>query len=111
MCPASMNEDAGFTIVDDIEGMGNIKVLFIAGSGPIVGDVAVSRKLYNQILEGRDIDGAHSLTALSRHSSIKTSSGEPWDPVLYNCEGEFPTHYRHASGGRAGEGAHPMNSR
>ncbi|MGH7952675.1 MAG: VOC family protein [Limisphaerales bacterium] len=30
--------------------IGNIKVLFIAGFGPIVRDAAASRKLYNQIL-------------------------------------------------------------
>jgi hypothetical protein len=45
-----LNADAGFTIVDDMEGMENIKVLFIAGFGPIVRDVGVSRKLYNQKL-------------------------------------------------------------
>ena len=30
--------------------MGNIKVLFIAGFGPIVGEAAPSRKLYSQML-------------------------------------------------------------
>ena len=30
--------------------MGKIKVLFIAGFGPIVSDVGVSRKLYNRVL-------------------------------------------------------------
>ena len=33
-----------------MEQLGNIKVLFIAGFGPIVRDVGVSRKLYNQTL-------------------------------------------------------------
>ena len=33
-----------------MEEMRNIKVLFIAGFGPIVRDASVSRKLYNQIL-------------------------------------------------------------
>jgi hypothetical protein len=33
-----------------MEQMGNIKVLFIAGFGPIVREASASRKLYNQIL-------------------------------------------------------------
>lgn len=33
-----------------MEQIGNIRVLFIAGFGPIVGDVAISRQLYSQIL-------------------------------------------------------------
>lgn len=33
-----------------MEQMGNIKVLFIAGFGPIVRDVAAARKLYSQTL-------------------------------------------------------------
>ena len=33
-----------------MERFGNIRVLFIAGFGPIVGDVAISRQLYSQIL-------------------------------------------------------------
>ena len=36
--------------MDGMEEMRNIKVLFIAGFGPIVRDASVSRKLYNQIL-------------------------------------------------------------
>jgi hypothetical protein len=45
-------EDAGFTmgIGDATEEMGNIKVLFIAGFGPIVREPTASRKLYNQTL-------------------------------------------------------------
>jgi hypothetical protein len=31
--------------------MGNIKVLFIAGFGPIVGEATASRKLYSQMLD------------------------------------------------------------
>jgi hypothetical protein len=37
-------------IGDDVEEMRNIKVLFIAGFGPIVREASASRKLYNQIL-------------------------------------------------------------
>ena len=33
-----------------MEQMGNIKVLFIAGFGPIVREASASRKLYNRIL-------------------------------------------------------------
>jgi Glyoxalase-like domain len=33
-----------------MEGMRNIKVLFIAGFGPIVRDASASRNLYNQVL-------------------------------------------------------------
>ncbi len=35
---------------DAVKQKGNIKVLFIAGFGPIVPEAAASRKLYNQIL-------------------------------------------------------------
>jgi hypothetical protein len=44
--------DAGFImgIGDAMEEMGDIKVLFIAGFGPIVSEATASRKLYNQIL-------------------------------------------------------------
>jgi Glyoxalase-like domain len=35
---------------DDLEQMGRIKVLFIAGFGPIVREASASRKLYDQIL-------------------------------------------------------------
>src|SRR5581483_259309 len=35
---------------DDMEQIGNIKVLFIAGFGPIVREAAISRKHYNQVL-------------------------------------------------------------
>jgi hypothetical protein len=44
--------DAGFImgIGDAMEEMGDIKVLFIAGFGPIVSEASASRKLYNQIL-------------------------------------------------------------
>jgi hypothetical protein len=37
-------------MVDGMEEMGDIKVLFIAGFGPIVRDASVSRKLYNRVL-------------------------------------------------------------
>jgi hypothetical protein len=33
-----------------VDGIGNIKVLFVAGFGPIVREAAASRTLYNQIL-------------------------------------------------------------
>ncbi len=35
---------------DAMEPTGNIKVLFIAGFGPIVRDASLSRKLYNHVL-------------------------------------------------------------
>ena len=35
---------------DAIKQKANIKVLFIAGFGPIVPETAASRKLYNQVL-------------------------------------------------------------
>jgi hypothetical protein len=38
------------TIGDDVEEMRNIKVLFIAGFGPIVREASASRNLYKQIL-------------------------------------------------------------
>ena len=35
---------------DDLEQIGRVKVLFIAGFGPIVREASASRKLYDQIL-------------------------------------------------------------
>ncbi|HWF10185.1 MAG TPA: VOC family protein [Bryobacteraceae bacterium] len=49
---AALVAEAGFIMGtgDDMEKMGNIKVLFIAGFGPIVREAGASRKLYSEIL-------------------------------------------------------------
>ena len=35
-----------------MERIGNVRILFVAGFGPIVRDVTASRKLYSEILHG-----------------------------------------------------------
>jgi hypothetical protein len=35
---------------DSMQGLGNVKILFIAGFGPIIRDAAASRKLYRDVL-------------------------------------------------------------
>jgi hypothetical protein len=48
---------------DDMEQIGNISVLFIAGFGPIVREATASRKLYDQVL-GRSVAAFASSTVL-----------------------------------------------
>ena len=69
--------------------MGNIKVLFIAGFGPIVHDASLSREMYNQILgigfKEEDGDYLHTETlegaktfALWPLSQARTGTHRPW---------------------------------
>ena len=68
--------------------MGNIKVLFIAGFGPIVRNASVSRKLYNQILgigfEEADGDYLHTETL----EGAKTFALWPLSQTSLSCFGK-----------------------
>jgi hypothetical protein len=74
-------------MLDDMEEMRNIKVLFIAGFGPIVRDVGVSRKLYNQVLgigfKEEDGDYLHTETL----EGAKTFALWPLSQAAQSCFG------------------------
>ncbi len=67
--------------------MGNIKVLFIAGFGPIVRDASVSRKLYNQILGigFKEENGAYLHTEILE--GAKTFALWPLSQAAQSCFG------------------------
>ena len=87
---AGLIVDAGFpmVIVDDRTEMGNIKVLFIAGFGPIVRDASVSRKLYKQILgigfKEEDGDYLHTETTDIRKRCAVLRSDSPRTTRILN---------------------------
>src|SRR5215467_2978359 len=68
--------------------MGKIKVLFIAGCGPIVRDASVSRKLYNEILgigfKEEDGDYLHTETL----EGAKTFALWPLSQAAQSCFGK-----------------------
>jgi glyoxalase-like protein len=71
-----------------IEQMGKIKVLFIAGFGPIVRDVGASRRLYNQILGigFKEEDGEYLHTEALR--GARTFALWPLSQAAQSCFGK-----------------------
>ena len=67
---------------------GNIKVLFIAGFGPIVRDATVSRKLYNQVLGigFKEEDGEYLHTEALK--GAKTFALWPLSQAAQSCFGK-----------------------
>src|SRR5215467_15860376 len=89
-----------------MEQLGNIKVLFIAGFGPIVREATASRKLYNQILgigfkEEKDgylhteaLKGANSFALWPLSQAAQSCFGKDSWPLLVRILGpiKFPRH-------------------
>jgi hypothetical protein len=82
--------DAGFIMGtgDAMDEMGNIKVQFIAGFGPIVPEPTASRKLYNQTLgiAFKEEDGGYLHTEALR--GAKTFALWPLSQVAESCFGK-----------------------
>ena len=71
-----------------MEAMGNIKVLFIAGFGPIVPEPAASRKLYNQILGIGFKEESGGYLHTETLQGAKTFALWPLSQVAQSCFGE-----------------------
>jgi len=73
-----------------MEEMGDIKVLFIAGFGPIVSEATASRKLYNQILGigFKEENGGYLHTEALQ--GAKTFALWPLSQAAQSCFGKIP---------------------
>lgn len=75
-------------IVDPIARIGNVKVLFVAGFGPIVREGAASRKLYSQVLgiHFTEEDGGYLHTEALK--GAKTFALWPLSQAAQSCFGK-----------------------
>jgi catechol 2,3-dioxygenase-like lactoylglutathione lyase family enzyme len=73
---------------DAMEQIGNIRVLFIAGFGPIVRDAAASRKLYSQILGIRFKEESGEYLHTEAVKGAKTFALWPLSQVTQSCFGK-----------------------
>jgi len=70
-----------------MEGMDNVKILFIAGFGPIVRDTSESRKLYSQVLGIRFTEESGSYLHTEMLEGAKTFALWPLSQAAQSCFG------------------------
>jgi hypothetical protein len=83
---------------DAMEGAGNVKILFVAGFGPIVRDTGESRKLYGEVLGITFKEESDSYLHTETLQGAKTFALWPLSQAAQSCFGKvhglraFPSH-------------------
>jgi hypothetical protein len=75
-------------IGDAMEGTGNVKILFVAGFGPIVRDTGESRKLYGEVLGIQFTEESDSYLHTEALQGAKTFALWPLSQAARSCFGK-----------------------
>ena len=73
---------------DGMEGAGNVKILFVAGFGPIVRDTGESRKLYGEVLGIRFKEESDSYLHTEALQGAKSFALWPLSQAAHSCFGK-----------------------